>query len=464
MTCVVYWASWCAFSEIYIEALKDLYNSYASKGFGLIALSEDDLDTITSYTTSNNIPGHICQLTERFDDYSDGTNRVKYLPTYMLGTPAYAIVDSEGKIVFSESIYEFDDPTTCRVETTIAFMEEYFGEPMGESEEEDDTDYSKDGEVITLQTATQGSGIDLVIVGDGFIDTDMESGGVYETRMKEAMEHFFSEEPYTTYRDRFNVYTVKAVSEQSGVNGVNDTAFSSWFGDGTLIGGDDTKVFEYAMKVPSINSTDDLTVITVLNSSAYAGTCYMYTNGASVGYCPIVSYNDEQFRQIIVHEVGGHGFAKLLDEYAYEGTIPDEEIEAFKTQKSWGWGANVDVTDDEDEIQWAHLLADYRYSGLVDIYEGALTYAYGAYRPTDVSIMRYNTGGFNPPSREAIYKHIMELSGSTYSYENFVSYDAINRSVSSQAYSAKQALSVSKSTFVPLANPVVISGSPQISK
>ena len=42
--------------------------------------------------------------------------------------------------------------------------------------------------------------------------------------------------------------------------------------------------------------------------------------------------------------------------------------------------------------------------------------------------MRYNTGGFNAPSREAIYKKIMKFSEGdawTYDYETFVAFDGL---------------------------------------
>lgn len=75
--------------------------------------------------------------------------------------------------------------------------------------------------------------------------------------------------------------------------------------------------------------------------------------------------------------------------------------------------------------------------------------------------MRYNTGGFNAPSREAIYKRVMELSGGTYSYDEFVEYDVINRVTSTQTYSSTP---VDRSNFVPFAPPVFVSGSPNVSK
>ena len=52
--------------------------------------------------------------------------------------------------------------------------------------------------------------------------------------------------------------------------------------------------------------------------------------------------------------------------------------------------------------------------------------------------MRYNYGSFNAPSREEIYKRIMQRSEGdswTYDYEEFVKYDAINRNAASRSAS-----------------------------
>ena len=61
------------------------------------------------------------------------------------------------------------------------------------------TDFSKDGEVKTLQKATTGKGIDIVMMGDAFSDR-LVSNGTYEKVMKSAMEAFFSEEPYKSHK------------------------------------------------------------------------------------------------------------------------------------------------------------------------------------------------------------------------------------------------------------------------
>lgn len=154
------------------------------------------------------------------------------------------------------------------------------------------------------------------------------------------------------------------------------------------------------------------------------------------------------------------GFGKLMDEYGYPGVIPSNEAaENIAWYNELGWGWNVDVTNDPSRIRWLSFLTDARYAGQVGIYEGALTYAYGAYRPSVNSIMRYNTGGFNAPSRHAIYKRVMDLSGEGYFYQKFIDYDAVNRTRAAAATRAQQTDRVDTRTFVPLHPPVIIKGS-----
>ena len=59
------------------------------------------------------------------------------------------------------------------------------------------TDYSRDGEVRVLQKAEEGSGIDLVFMGDAFSDRQI-ANGTYSAVRKKKVDGFLGEEPYTT--------------------------------------------------------------------------------------------------------------------------------------------------------------------------------------------------------------------------------------------------------------------------
>ncbi len=320
-----------------------------------------------------------------------------------------------------------------------------------------------DGTVTLLQRHTVGRGIKFIVMGDGYKRASLAyvegSSSKFDIWATNAMEAIFAEEPYKTFRNRFDVYSVAVESSTETFNG--GTALGCAFGSGTRITGNNDKVFEYARKVQGVDLTQSV-VIVILNSTRYAGTCWYWSDHKAIAYVP-TTYNDvKEFSQTMRHEAGGHGFAKLLDEYYYSGTIPDSEITSSKWwYNAIGAGANVDVTSDPAQVRWAHFLSDARYAGQVGIYQGALTYQYGAYRPTDRSIMRYNIGGYNAPSREAIYKRIMQLSegdGWEYDYETFVAYDAVNRSNASQAYYREELRNFDERTFIPLAPPVFVDG------
>ncbi len=326
------------------------------------------------------------------------------------------------------------------------------------------SDYSADGTVRTLQKATIGNGIDIVLMADAYSDRQIAAGD-YDKAVQTAYENLFTEEPYKSFRNLFNVYAVTAVSATEGYEH-NATAFLGYFGSGTLVGGNDATVFKYAQKAVTADRMDDALIVVMMNSESYAGTCYMYYptsgdygRGTSVAYFPLGT-DSQMFAQLLHHEACGHGFAKLADEYAYEsmGAITSDVLADINKYAACGWYKNVDFTNDPSSIKWSRFLSDvrYTYDGL-GAYEGGLTYWTGVWRPTENSIMRYNTGGFNTPSREAIYYRIHKLAYGeswTYNYEDFVAYDAINRQTS--ASQSVKSRPITPERFEPLAPPVVV--------
>ena len=329
------------------------------------------------------------------------------------------------------------------------------------------TDYSLDGGTICFQKASEGAGIDLVLLGDAFSDRQV-AGGEYESVLLKMMEAFFSEEPYKSYRHLFNVYGVNVVSSTEGYDH-GGQALSGWFGDGTYVGGDNLKCIDYARKVVAEDRLDNTLIIVAMNARKYAGTCWMYDptaekdwgEGLSVAYFPLGD-TDETLAELVHHEAGGHGFGKLADEYAYSGTMPSTEVDRAHYMETFGWWKNVDFTSDPAAVKWHRFLEDsrYAYDGL-GVFEGAFTYANGVWRPTDSSIMRYNTGGFNAPSREAIWYRLHKLafgSGWTYDYEAFVSYDARNRKTGAGAPERRNHV---ERTYPPLHPPVVAGPRPK---
>ena len=314
------------------------------------------------------------------------------------------------------------------------------------------TDYSADKTVHILQQASEGKGLPIVLMGDGFLDTEI-ADGTYDKVMNKAMENLFTEEPLKSLRNYFNVYSVTAVSSSTKFDGLS-TTFGCQMegGSSTLVFGNDETVMEYAKCVEGLDLSETLAVV-ILNSSAYAGTTYFgYSTSdqmseLAISYCPIIEdLENDMFREVLVHEAVGHGFAKLEDEYSYDGKISSTEIQQVQTLQSYGWAQNVDFTQDESAVLWTSFLNASRYKDeKIGIYEGACTYMYGAYRPTEDSMMNSNTCGFNAPSRKAIYDMVMERGENrTPAYEEFVTFD---QSRSTQAQSRSRTSTQSHRAF-----------------
>lgn len=321
-----------------------------------------------------------------------------------------------------------------------------------------------DGSVYTYLKASQGKGVKIVVMGDGFTAADVVPGGKYDRCMEQAVEHLLDIEPFKSYRSYFTAYVVRAVSNDEGISDYSegrDTRFRSRYTSktSTIMTCDTSVCFNYACKAPIDNKLDETLVILVTNSSRYAGSTYMYTGGAAIAICPMAEqlpYNN--FKGIVQHEAGGHGFAKLVDEYIYNAeTIPESSVKIIRENEAYGFYANVDLTDDLSQIKWKHFIGLTGYE-VVGAYEGGYKYAKGIWRPEQISCMDDMRPYFNAPSREAIVKRICYLAGLTYSLEDFLANDKGRGTAPAALLSAPSAATL------PLPAPVIIKGSPALNQ
>jgi len=307
--------------------------------------------------------------------------------------------------------------------------------------------YGED-EYLTLQRATKGNngGINIVIIGDGY-DAKNISDGSYLADMQQEIEYFFGIEPYTSYRDYFNVYTAFALSTESGVGTVNAiryNRFGTTFTGGVGLKCDYDMVFDYALKAPTVNSDniDQTLIIIVPNSTDYGGICQMWESGAAIAFCPKSTYGYPlDSRGVIQHEAGGHGFGKLGDEYIYHNAFIDAcgctccgHVDAVLWAKSLGWYDNIELTGKMHEVGWSHLIFDPRYSDIVDIYEGGYMHTRGVYRSEQNSCMNNDIPYYSTISRESIVKRIKRYAGEEFDFEEFAALDkrasnAVSRSI-----------------------------------
>ena len=299
-----------------------------------------------------------------------------------------------------------------------------------------DYQYGED-EWLTLQKATRGNtgGINIVILGDGY-DGKNISDGDYLTNIKQEVEYFFGIEPYTTYRDYFNVYTAFPLSTETGVGTVNTiryNRFNTTYTGGVGLRADYDAIFEYALNAPTVtrDNLNQTLIIIVPNSTDYGGICQMWEDGSAIAFCPQSTYGYPlDSRGVIQHEAGGHGFGKLGDEYIYHNEFIDfcsctccGHVLEFNWAKGLGWYDNLSLTGKMHEVPWSHLIFDDRYSDIVDIYEGGFMHNRGVFRSEQNSCMNNDIPYYSTISRESIVKRIKYYAGETYSFEDFVAND-----------------------------------------
>ena len=290
-----------------------------------------------------------------------------------------------------------------------------------------------DGDLITHQTATVGNGVNIVLMGDCFDAKDI-SEGKYVKAMQDAYGYFFDIEPYKTYKEYFNVYSVVGMSADSGmgtVNTIREARFGSQYTLNEGVSPNFETVFAGACVAPINDNVSNTLVILVENSNEYSGLCYMWGDGSAVALVPMsTDPAPYDFQGLVHHEAGGHGFGKLADEYIYHNAFIQSctciccgHVKEVNAMKAYGFYENISLTGDMYKVPWSHMIFDPQFSNTVDIYEGAYMHTRGVYRSEATSCMNNNIAYYNAISREAMVKRIMKYAGEPYSFEAFKAKD-----------------------------------------
>ena len=437
-----------------MPALVELYNAHKDEGIGIITYYDNNLYEAADLEKRDN------DFQEMLSDYNvPWDSFIRHMYDTNPAAPLYAergrgmypfgsideivVIGPEGTVQYSTLL---DDQCMARerLEHFMDYLRDLLGTPVVHYES---TDYSQDGTVKVLQKASVGNGIDLVITGDAFSDR-LIADGTMERLARQAADDFFSQEPYTSMRNRFNIYLVNAVSKNEEYFHGGSTVYSGAFWGATYVGGDDETVLHYAAKALDDARMEDVVVLVLMNSGLGGGTAYLYdtetdhyAGGPSVTYVP---YRDPKViggisrkAEVLIHEAGGHGFGRLADEYEMRvnGNISDETIAFLKECHKKHWYVNVDATKDPNEVLWSRFIGDSRFADeKIGVYQGGFTYYSGIWRPTEMSVMNSNYGNannyFNAPSRAQIYTRIMKRSEGEsweFDYEAFAEWDVAHR-------------------------------------
>lgn len=272
---------------------------------------------------------------------------------------------------------------------------------------------------------------EIIFMGDGYTATDFINGGKFDQDMDEGIEAFFSVEPYKSYKKHFRVYKLAAYSKESGATQldkgiVKETAFSSTFKGGSAMEADDERLYDFvSANVEGMQDTNpyysgiqgklqNTLIVLVVNEDRYAGTCWMWSDGRALAICPLSRHStiNYQYKSVVNHEAGGHGFGRLSDEYISaankDKTISSSDKTSLQSWIKYGFYPNVDLTSDLSTIKWSHFIGKAGYA--VAAHEGAHYYTFGVWRPEIGSCMINNIQYYNAPSRENMVKRILRTA------------------------------------------------------
>ena len=432
------------FTEVseYLSSLENLYKKGKSKGLGVLTYFDNNsqLDSPDLSRRDNLFKEQLKKSGAEWESFirhmydETPTEEAPFYSIHGEGIYPYGsinqmvIIGPDGTVDYTTLV---DSDQKKNVENALKYLEKVLNVSMTHYESKS---YARDKKHTQLQKASTGKGIDLVITGDAFSDKDLTSG-TFEKAAKQAMNDFFSVEPMKSMKNRFNVYMVEAVSKNDEYFSGCSTAFSGVFGGGSAVGGNNSKVLEYAKVAVGDSKMDNVIVLVLMNSYRDGGTCYMlnpdnaniYAGGASVAW---VTYKDfsvsgglSSLANTVVHEVAGHGLGKLADEYGYifQGEVTSGEIAYINKVQKWNWYQNISVTPTKSQVPWSQFIGDSDFaSENIGVFEGGDTFWSGVWRPTEQSVMNdsYNYSTFNAPSRSQIYTRIMKLSeGESWKYD-----------------------------------------------
>lgn len=219
--------------------------------------------------------------------------------------------------------------------------------------------------------------VDLAFIAEGYTADEMQK---FRNDVKTMADILFREPPFNEYSDKFNIWAVEAVSEETGtdvpgkrsyVNTALNSSFYTFDLDRYLTTQDIKSVNDYAGLVPHDN------IIVLINSSQYGGGgVYNYYSGTTTDH-PLSP-------KVFIHEFG-HGFGGLADEY-YSSSVAYEEFYPLDVEP---WEPNI-TTMVNFGSKWQNLIpagipvptpAEEKYSTLTGLFEGGGYSAKGIFRP-----------------------------------------------------------------------------------
>ena len=249
--------------------------------------------------------------------------------------------------------------------------------------------------------------IDILFLAEGYREQEMEK---FLEDARRSTGYIFSEEPFKSRRESFNVRAVKSASKDSGTDipgqGVwKNTALNSSF---------------YTFGIERYMTTMDFAAVCDVAANAHYDQIYILVNtekyggGGMYNLYSISAADNMESRAVVIHEFG-HAFGGLADEY-YNSAVAYNDFFNLETEP---WNPNLTTLVNFDS-KWKDRIAKdtpvptprtEAFENTVGVYEGGGYVAKDVFRPMIDCRMHTNHAPFCPVCESALHKMIDRYSG-----------------------------------------------------
>lgn len=248
--------------------------------------------------------------------------------------------------------------------------------------------------------------VDILFLAEGYTGAEMEK---FMADARRSMEYIFSEEPFKSRREDFNVRVVKSAGPDSG----NDIP-----GDGIWKNTVMNSSF-YTFGIERYMTTLDFHSVCDVAANAHYDQVYILVNtdkyggGGIYNFYSISAADNQASRAVVIHEFG-HAFAGLGDEY-FNSSVAYNDYFPLDVEP---WNPNLTTLVDF-ESKWKGKMEkgvpvptppEEKYKGTIGVYEGGGYVAKGVFRPMIDCRMHTNDAAFCPVCSMAIEQMIQRYT------------------------------------------------------
>lgn len=249
--------------------------------------------------------------------------------------------------------------------------------------------------------------VDIAFIAEGYTNTEIEK---FNSDVKRIWDYFTTIPPFNKHAQKFNIYAVASVSQQSGTdlpgkhiyaNTVLNSTFYIFDIERYLATTDLKNIHNIAAVVPYDH------IFILVNSDIYGG-------GGFYNYYAISTSNHALSEKVAIHEFG-HSFAGLADEY-YASEVAYNDFYSFTVEP---WEPNITTLVNFSQ-KWADMISkntpiptprNKKYENTIGVFEGGGYVEKGIYSPVQDCRMKSNAAnGFCAVCQRAIEKTINAYS------------------------------------------------------